>query len=117
MNMGWKRMLAYILGTVDRELLLRYEYLVTENRVLRAQIKGRLRLVDPDRISLAQIGKRLGRRALQEGANIPSLDTILDWPRRRIPKKFDGSKHRRAPGRLRINSEIEDLIVRMPRKN
>jgi hypothetical protein len=35
------RLLAYITGTVDQELLLRNEYLAAENRILRAQIKGR----------------------------------------------------------------------------
>jgi hypothetical protein len=30
--MDWKHLLAYITGTVDQELLLRNEYLVTENR-------------------------------------------------------------------------------------
>ena len=39
--MSWKRMLAYVTGSVDEELLLRNEYLVTENRLLRNQIKGR----------------------------------------------------------------------------
>jgi hypothetical protein len=32
--------LAYITGSVDQHLLLRNEYLVTENRMLRHQIKG-----------------------------------------------------------------------------
>jgi hypothetical protein len=36
--MDWARMLAYITGTVDQELLLRNEYLVAENRILKAQI-------------------------------------------------------------------------------
>jgi hypothetical protein len=40
--MGWPRLLACITGTVDQELLLRNEYLAAENRILRAQIKGRL---------------------------------------------------------------------------
>ena len=44
--MDWKTMLAYISGSVDEELLLRNEYLVVENRILRNQIKGRLRLND-----------------------------------------------------------------------
>ena len=47
--MSWKTWLAYITGTVDQELLLRHEYLVTENRILRSQIKGRLRLSDGER--------------------------------------------------------------------
>ena len=36
--MGWKKLLSYITGSVDQELLLRNEYLVTENRMLRQQI-------------------------------------------------------------------------------
>jgi len=54
--MNWKRMLAYVTGSVDEQLLLRNEYLITENRILRNQIKGRIRLTDPERISLAEIG-------------------------------------------------------------
>jgi hypothetical protein len=38
--MEWARILAYITGTVDQELLLRNEYLAAENRVLRGQLKG-----------------------------------------------------------------------------
>ena len=44
--MDWARMLAYITGTVDQELLLRNEYLVAENRILKAQLKTPLRLTD-----------------------------------------------------------------------
>ncbi len=42
--MDWARMLAYITGTVDQELLLRNEYPATVTRVLKAQLKGRLLL-------------------------------------------------------------------------
>jgi putative transposase len=35
--MIWARMLAYITGTVDQELLLRNEYLATENRIPKGQ--------------------------------------------------------------------------------
>ena len=40
-EMDWARILAYITGTVDQELLSRNEYLVTENRILKRQLKGR----------------------------------------------------------------------------
>ncbi len=40
--MDWTTLLAYISGSVDEKLLLRNEYLVTENRILRDQIKGRV---------------------------------------------------------------------------
>ncbi len=49
--MDWMRMLAYITGTVDQELLLRNEYLAAENRVLKAQLTGRLLLSDAERVS------------------------------------------------------------------
>ena len=42
--MQWPRLLAYITGRVDKELLVRNEYLAAENRILRAKIKGRLQL-------------------------------------------------------------------------
>ena len=53
--MIWARVLAYITGTVDQELLLRNEYLAAENRILRAQIKGRLLLSDAAKATLAEI--------------------------------------------------------------
>ena len=68
--MGWRRILAYITGTVDHELLVRTEYLAAENRILRAQIKGQLRLSDSDRKALAEIAKRPGRQAFEETATI-----------------------------------------------
>jgi hypothetical protein len=46
------RILAYITGTVDQELLLRNEYLAAENRILRAQLKGRLRLASVGAVTL-----------------------------------------------------------------
>ncbi len=92
--MDWKRLLAYVTGTIDDELLLRNEYLAAENRILRSQIVGRPRLTDGDRESLAEIGKRLGRKALGEVANLVKPDTILAWHRRLIAKKFDGSAKR-----------------------
>ena len=52
--MDWKRLLAYITGSVDQELLLRNEYLAAENHILRNQIRGRLRLTDGERRTLAQ---------------------------------------------------------------
>jgi len=42
--MNWNRLLASISGSVDQELLLRNEYLATENRILRNQIPGRSQL-------------------------------------------------------------------------
>ena len=97
--MDWRRILAYITGTVDEELLPRNEYLAAENRILMEQLKGRLRLTDPQRMTLAEIGYRLGRKALADVANIVKPDTILGWYRKLVARKFDGSKARGTVGR------------------
>jgi putative transposase len=94
--MIWARMLAYITGTVDQELLLRNEYLAAENRILRAQIKGRLLLCDAEKATLAEIAHRLGRKALEELAAVARPDTLLTWYRKLIASKFDGSKFRKS---------------------
>ena len=102
---------------MDEELLLRNEYLVAENRILRNQIQGRLRLTDGERRSLAEIGKRLGKQARDEIASIVKPDTLLGWHRRLVAKKFDSSKNRRYPGRARIDADIEELVVRLAEEN
>ena len=66
-------------GSVDEELRLRNDYLITENRILRSKIKGQLRLKDEERRQLATIGKKLGRKALEAIATIVKPDTILRW--------------------------------------
>ena len=117
MSMDWVRILAYITGTVDQELLLRNEYLAAENRILKAQLKTPLRLTDAERMTLAEIAHRLGRKALEDVANTAKPDTLLGWYRRLIARKFDGSKSRSYPGRPRINEEVEQLVVRMAKEN
>jgi hypothetical protein len=115
--MDWARILAYITGTVDQELLARNEYLAAENRILKAQLKGRLKLSDAERGMLGEIGHRLGRKTLAEVATVARPDTILAWYRKLVARKFDGSKARQGPGRPRVKPEVEQLIVRMASEN
>jgi len=115
--MEWANILAYVTGTVDQELLARNEYLAAENRMLKAQLSGRVKLSDTERATLGEIGHRLGRKALAEIATVARPDAILAWYRKLVAHKFDGSKVRRGPGRPRIRREIEQLIVRMATVN
>ena len=116
--MIWAQLLAYVTGTVDQELLLRNEYLATENRILKGQIKGRL-LLSPEekahwqrsltgclesRVPRAEnkpvtagtfINFRgpdgpngQGRKALEEVAGAAQLDTILGWYRKLIARSL-----------------------------
>jgi hypothetical protein len=109
--------LAYVTGLVNQQLLLQNEYLAAENRILKARLQPGWRLSDGERATLADIGRRLGRKGLQPVAHLAKPDTILAWYRRLVAEKFDGSEQRRTPGRPRTSPEIEDLVVRLAREN
>lgn len=91
--MEWARILAYVTGTVDQELLVRNEYLAAENRILKAQLKGRLKLSEAERGVLGEIGHRLGCKVLADVATLCQPDTILGRYRKLVARKFDGSAH------------------------
>ncbi len=59
------RLLAYVTGLVNQELLLQNEYVAAENGILRTHLPTRLRLCGPERSTLAEIGKRLGHQLPQ----------------------------------------------------
>ena len=113
----WARLLAFVTGLVNQELLLRNEYLAAENRILRGHLPSRLRLSDAERSTLAEIAKRLGRKALQDIARVAKPDTILAWYRRLVAHKFDGSRQRAYPGRPQVCPKLEALVVRFAREN
>ena len=75
-NSKWVRLLACVSGSVNQELLLQNEYLAAENRILRTKLPTRLRLSDPERVTLAEIGRRVGRKAPREIARL--LSTLDD---------------------------------------
>jgi hypothetical protein len=91
--MDWARMLAYVTGTVDHELVARNEYLTAENRILKARLNGRLKLSDAERSTLGEIGHRLGRTALAEVATVAKPDTIL-------------ARYRKLAGHKRLHTDV-----------
>jgi len=109
--------LALVSGRVEEEILLRNEYLATENEILKAKIEKPLRFNDSERIRLAKIGKRIGLKALREISCIVKPETILEWFRKLVAKKFDGSMFRKKVGRPRINRELESLIIKFAEEN
>jgi hypothetical protein len=58
---------TYVTGLVNQEVLLQNEYLPAENCTLRSHFLAGLRLFDPERFTLARIGKQLGCKALAGG--------------------------------------------------
>src|SRR3954447_19072111 len=110
------RLLAYVTGMVNQQLLLQNEYLIAENRILRSHLPARVRSTDPQRATLAAIGKRIGRQALAHVASVAKPETILAWYRKLIAQKFDGSKNRAYPGGPAMGRGITELM-RMAREN
>jgi putative transposase len=91
-------------------------YLVEENRILHAQLRGRrVRLIDEDRRRLARAGQRVGRRLLRQVATIVTPDTILRWHRQLIAGKWTYAKGRRR--RSGVVAEIRRLVARMAEEN
>jgi transposase InsO family protein len=104
-------------GWVNRHQQAVIEYLLEENRVLRAMNGSRrLPLTDDQRRRLAVKGHVLGRRHLAAVAGIVTPDTILRWYRRLVATKYNGSKARR-PGRPATKPDVAALIVRMANEN
>ena len=52
-------LLANVTSLVNPPLLLRNEHLIVEDRILRSHLPTRLRLSDPERSTLAEMGNRL----------------------------------------------------------
>ncbi|MBA3916368.1 MAG: hypothetical protein H0X25_21490 [Acidobacteriales bacterium] len=82
---SWPCLLAYLSGKVDQELLLRNEYLVAENRILRNQVKGRLLLSEGEKATLAEIAHRSwgrgrpGTRKTRSRPRVPVLVRGFRW--------------------------------------
>ena len=104
-------------GWVNEQQQYAIDYLREENRVLRAQLGSRrLRLTDAQRRSLAARAVLLGRKILSDVATIVTPATLLNWHRRLIARKYDGSVQR-GPGRPGTAKQIEDLVIRMAKEN
>jgi len=90
-------------------------YLVEENRILRGQLRGRVRLTDAERLRLAIRGRAVGRYGLGELATIARPDTILRWHRQLVGRKW--TYRRSRPPRTQTMQEICALILRMADEN
>ncbi len=109
--------LALVSCRVEKEILLRNEYLAAENEILKSKIKKPLQLNNHERIRLAKIGKRIGLKALREIACIVKPETILEWFRRLVAIKFDGSKFRKKVGRPKTDHVLDSLIIQFVEEN
>lgn len=102
--------LAAVFRWLERDQRDVIEFLREENRILRAELRGRrLRLSD------AIIGQRLGRRLMRDVATIVTPDTILRWHRELVARKW--TFRARGVGRPGVHAEIRRLAIRMATDN
>jgi hypothetical protein len=89
-------------------LLLRHEL-----RVLRRQVK-RPALRPADRAIMAALHRLVPRLAL---GGLVQPETILDWHRELVRRKWATFGRRRCVGRPRLDIKLRELILRMAREN
>jgi len=106
--MIWARMLAYITGTVDQELLLRSEYLAAENRILRAKIKARLLLSDSEKTTFGRNRPPAGTEGSGRGRSRSQARYVAPLVSRadcQEVRRIEVSQIRWSPSRGRSNRE------------
>ena len=94
-------------------------YLKAENAVLREQLGKRARFNDSQRRKLARAAKALGRKTLMQVPTLVTAHTLLRWHRQLIARKwtFPSQSPKSSPGRPRIDTQSEALVLRMARDN
>jgi hypothetical protein len=90
--MLWARLLAYVTGTVNQELLLRNEYLAAENRILRCVWRI---VISPMKVTLSHSVAGLARLELSLISKVFAPDNIFGSDRRVLVLQ-DHSKHPRV---------------------
>lgn len=111
--MLFARLLRYIGGSVDEELLRRNAFLEAQLKELLRQSQKPFRFPISFKMEAARLAKALSPKSLEEVSFLVRPSTLLRWHRKLIAAKFDGSKARAYPGRPRINRETERLILEM----
>jgi len=93
-------------------------YLHEENRVLKAQLKGRrLTLTDAERRRLAVLAHPIDHKCLKAIATIATAATLQRWYRRFVTPALHHTARGKKPGRPLVAPKIEALVVCMAEEN
>jgi len=115
--MRWAKLLSKLSQNVNEELLKQNELLKAQVLELQQHQQGQIRDTEFFKRHMARLTKGLSNTALEAACLVVRPSTVLRWHRELIAKKFDGSKNRSYPGRPRIGSAMESLIVAMAEDN
>jgi len=98
----WALLLMMLAGWINSHQQDVIEFLTEENKILKEKLgKKRIILNDNQRMRLARLGKKLGRKVLADACCTFSPDTILMWHRKLIARKYDSLGNRKG-GQKRI---------------
>jgi putative transposase len=93
-------------------------YLLEENRILKAKLKGeQIQLTDAERRRLAVLAHPIDRKRLKDVSTIVTPDTLQRWYRRLVVQTPSRKPLGKSLGRPRVAMEIEQLVVRMATEN
>ena len=82
-------LLMVVAGWLHRQQSAVIDYLLAENRLLRARLGPRLIIFsDAERRQLARKAKAVGRMALRELGTIVTAETLLRWHRELVARKI-----------------------------
>jgi len=114
--------LLAILGVAKCDKDLEIIILRQQVRILQRKLKASPRINDPERIILAALMDKYtrfsdgARQHLNQVMLIFKPDTVLRWHRELVRRKWT-FKRKGKPGRPKISSELEALIVRLAKEN
>jgi len=109
-------LLICLAGWLNRNQQSVIEYLQDEVKVMKELLGKRPRFNDNQRRRLAAKARKIGCQRLQQFATIATPQTLLDWHRRLIARKYDGNG-RRSLGRPTTPQAVRELILTMARDN
>ena len=102
----------------DLEIILRRQQL----RILQRKVNARPRLPRPEKLILATLMARFRRmtagasRRMHGALLIFQPETVIGWHRELVRRKWT-YRQRAKPGRPRLSTELEALIVQLTREN
>jgi putative transposase len=111
-------LIAWLAVRINRHQDHVITYLLEENRILKAKLKGkRIQLTDTERRRLAVLAHPIDRKYLKDISTIATPDTLQRWYRRLVMQEPNGTSQSKPLGRPRVAAEIEQLVVRMTYEN
>ena len=109
------RLFRVLAGSSRDDLHRQIQFLKAENEVLRARIKGPVKVTRAERARLVRLGRPLGK-AIRSLVTIVRPETFLKWVREAGKKPKRRRPVKKRPGRPRTPGDIRKIVLRIGRE-